>query len=113
MASFSTTDDTWVWSCTWDAALLSDWLQRQRREHPDSKVEVLEAPNGDPPPGVLARLVEELEADEDLGARLLGTRRPALEGGRIWARPIGRPLQRRILKRNPSRARWWRAREGF
>ena len=45
--------------------LLNDWLERQRREHPDSNVEVLELPDEDPPPAVLARLVEELEADED------------------------------------------------
>jgi glycerol-3-phosphate O-acyltransferase len=63
MASFSTTDDALVLasvSSTAERELLSDWLQRQRREHPDSKVAVLELPEGDPPPGVLARLVEEL-----------------------------------------------------
>ena len=68
MASFSTTDDALVLasvSSPAERALLSDWLQRQRREHPDSKVDVLELPDGEPPPGVLARLVEELEADED------------------------------------------------
>jgi glycerol-3-phosphate O-acyltransferase len=61
MASFSTTDDALVLASVSSPAereLLSDWLQQQRREHPESNVAVLELPDGDPPPGVLARLVE-------------------------------------------------------
>ena len=118
MASFSTTDDALVLasvSSPAERALLSDWLQRQRREHPDSKVDVLELPEGDPPPGVLARLVEELEADEDRtvvpvrvfwvpGGLPTRSKVAALISGRDTYRPP-EILQRRILKRDPSRAR--------
>ena len=67
-APFTTTDDALVLasvSSPAEQALLNDWLERQRREHPDSKVEVLLLPDDDPPPAVLAQLVAELEADED------------------------------------------------
>ena len=118
MASFSTTDDALVLasvSSPAERALLSDWLQQQRREHPDSKVDVLELPDGDPPPGVLARLVEELEADEDRtvvpvrvfwvpGGLPTRSKVAALISGRDTYRPP-EMLQRRILKRDPSRAR--------
>ena len=46
MASFSTTDDALVLASVSSPAereLLNDWLQRQRREHPESNVEVLRA----------------------------------------------------------------------
>ncbi len=118
MASFSTTDDALVLASVSSPAereLLSDWLQRQRREHPDSTVEVLELPEGDPPPGVLARLVEELEGDEDRavvpvrvfwmpGGLPTRSKVAALISGRDTYRPP-EILQRRILKRDPSRAR--------
>ena len=118
MASFSTTDDALVLasvSSPAERALLSDWLQRQRRQHPESKVDVLELPEGDPPPGVLARLVEELEADEDRtvvpvrvfwvpGGLPTRSKVVALISGRDTYRPP-EILQRRILKRDPSRAR--------
>ena len=67
-APFTTTDDALVLASVSSPAeqeLLNDWLDRQRREHPDSKVDVLRLPADDPPPAVLAQLVAELDADED------------------------------------------------
>ena len=118
MAPFSTTDDALVLASVGSPAereLLSDWLQQQRREHPEANVAVLELPDGEPPPGVLARLVEELEADEDRSVvpvrvfwmpRGLPTRSKvvALISGRDTYRPP-EVLQKRFLKRDPSRAR--------
>ena len=118
MASFSTADDALVLASVSSPAereLLNHWLQRQRREHPESKVDVLELPDGDPPPGVLAGLVEELEADEDRsvvpvrvfwvpGGLPTRSKVVALISGRDTYRPP-EILQRRILKRDPSRAR--------
>jgi glycerol-3-phosphate O-acyltransferase len=118
MASFSTTDDALVLASVSSRAereLLSDWLQQQRREHPESNVAVLELPDGDPPPGVLARLVQELESDEDRtvvpvrvfwvpGGLPTRSKVVALISGRDTYRPP-EILQRRILKRDPSRAR--------
>ncbi len=118
LASFSTTEDALVLASVSSPAereLLNDWLERQRREHPDSNVEVLELPYDDPPPAVLARLVEELESDEDrsvVPVRVfwvpggLPTRLKvvALLSGRDTYRPP-ELLQRRILKKDPSRAR--------
>jgi len=118
LASFSTTEDALVLASVSSPAereLLNDWLERQRREHPDSNVEVLELPYEDPPPTVLARLVEELESDEDrsvVPVRVfwvpggLPTRLKvvALLSGRDTYRPP-ELLQRRILKKDPSRAR--------
>jgi hypothetical protein len=46
--------------------LLDSWLRRQRREHPDFPVDLLELPAQDgPPAAVVAQLVEKLEKDED------------------------------------------------
>ena len=118
MAPFSTTDDALVLASVSSPAereLLSDWLQQQKREHPEANVAVLELPDGEPPPGVLARLVEELEADEDRSVvpvrvfwmpRGLPTRSKvvALISGRDTYRPP-EILQKRFLKRDPSRAR--------
>lgn len=95
--------------------LLHAWLQQQRREHPEVKVDVLELPEDDPPPGVLARLVEKLGADEDrsvVPVRVfwvpagLPTRLKvmALLSGRDTYRPP-EILQHRILRKDPSRAR--------
>lgn len=118
-ASFTTTDDALVLASVSSAAeleLLNDWLKKQRREHPDSRVEVLQLPAADEPtPGMLARLVEELEADEDrlvVPVRVfwvpggLPTRLKvvALMSGRDTYRPP-EILQRRILRKDPSRAR--------
>ncbi|NOQ61819.1 glycerol-3-phosphate 1-O-acyltransferase [Mycolicibacterium fortuitum] len=118
-ASFSTTDDALVLASVSSPAeleLLNDWLKTQRREHPDSTVEVLQLPATDEPaPGVLARLVEELEADEDrlvVPVRVfwvpagLPTRLKVV--GLISGRDTYRPpeiLQRRILRKDPTRAR--------
>lgn len=118
-ASFSTTDDALVLASVSSPAeleLLNDWLKTQRREHPDSTVEVLQLPATDEPaPGVVARLVEELEADEDrlvVPVRVfwvpagLPTRLKVV--GLISGRDTYRPpeiLQRRILRKDPTRAR--------
>ncbi|OBB03237.1 glycerol-3-phosphate acyltransferase [Mycolicibacterium fortuitum] len=118
-ASFSTTDDALVLASVSSPAeleLLNDWLKTQRREHPDSTVEVLQLPATDEPaPGVVARLVEELEADEDrlvVPVRVfwvpagLPTRLKVV--GWISGRDTYRPpeiLQRRILRKDPTRAR--------
>ncbi|OBG87509.1 glycerol-3-phosphate acyltransferase [Mycobacterium sp. E802] len=117
--SFSTTDDALVLASVSSAAeleLLNDWLKAHRHDHPDSTVEVLQLPATDEPaPGVLARLVEELEADEDrlvVPVRVfwvpggLPTRLKVV--GLISGRDTYRPpemLQRRILRKDPSRAR--------
>jgi glycerol-3-phosphate O-acyltransferase len=118
-APFTTTDDALVLASVSSPAeqeLLNDWLRAQRRDHPDSKVEVLRLPvDDDPPPGVLAQLVELLEADEDrsvVPVRVfwvpggLPTRFKvvALLSGRDTYRPP-EMLQRRILKKDQSRAR--------
>lgn len=118
-ASFSTTDDTLVLAAASSPAevkLLDEWLEAQRRDRPDVKVEVLQLPVDDnPSPSVLAALVEELEADEDrtvVPVRVfwvpagLPTRSKvvALISGRDTYRPP-EVLQRRILKRDRSRAR--------
>ncbi len=118
-ASFSTTDDALVLASVSSPAeleLLNDWLKAHRREHPDSTIEVLQLPAADEPaPGVVARLVEELEADEDrlvVPVRVfwvpggLPTRLKVV--GLISGRETYRPpeiLQRRILHKDPSRAR--------
>ena len=119
MAAFTATDDTLVLASVSSAAeqeLLNDWLQHQRREHPDSNIEVLRLPaNDDPPPGVLARLVELLEADEDRsvvpvrvfwvpGGLPTRSKVVALLSGRDTYCPP-QLLQHRILKRDPARAR--------
>jgi glycerol-3-phosphate O-acyltransferase len=118
-ASFTTTDDALVLAAASSPAeveLLDEWLAAQRRDNPDVDVEVLQLPvDGDPSPGVLAQLVEELEADEDrtvVPVRVfwvpagLPTRSKvvALISGRDTYRPP-EVLQRRILKRDRTRAR--------
>lgn len=118
-ASFSTTDDALVLASVSSPAeleLLNDWLKTHRKEHPDSSIEVLQLPeDGEPSPGVLASLVEELEADQDrlvVPVRVfwvpagLPTRLKLV--GLISGRDTYRPpeiLQRRILRKDPSRAR--------
>jgi glycerol-3-phosphate O-acyltransferase len=117
-APFTTTDDALVLAAASSAAeqkLLDDWLERQRRDHPESNVEVLRLPDDDPPPSVLATLVQELEAHEDrsvVPVRVfwvpggLPTRFKvvALLSGRDTYRPP-EILQGRILRKDPSRAR--------
>jgi glycerol-3-phosphate O-acyltransferase len=118
LASFTTTDDALVLASVSSPAereLLNDWLQRQRREHPDSTVEVLELPDGVPPPGVLAQLVEKLGADDDRsvvpvrvfwvpGGLPTRSKVVALLSGRDTYRPP-QLLQRGMLRKDPSRAR--------
>jgi glycerol-3-phosphate O-acyltransferase len=118
-APFTTTDDALVLASVSTPAeqeLLDDWLDRQRREHPDTHVEVLQLPvDDDPPGGVLAQLVELLEADEDRsvvpvrvfwvpGGLPTRSKVVALLSGRDTYRPP-QILQRRILDKDPSRAR--------
>lgn len=117
-APFTATDDALVLASVSSPAeeeLLNDWLEQQRREHPDSKVDVLRLPHDDPPPAVLAQLVAELEADEDRsvvpvrvfwvpGGLPTRSKVVALLSGRDTYRPP-EIIQRRILRRDPSRAR--------
>lgn len=118
-ATFTPTDDALVLASVSSPAeqeLLDDWLTHQRREHPDTKVEVLRLPHDDdPPPGVLAQLVEKLQADEDRsvvpvrvfwvpGGLPTRSKIVALLSGRDTYRPP-EILQRRILRKDPSRAR--------
>ncbi len=118
VAPFTTTDDALVLASVSSPAeqeLLNDWLDQQRREYPDSKVDVLRLSDDDPPPGVLAQLVAELEADEDRsvvpvrvfwvpGGLPTRSKVVSLLSGRDTYRPP-ELLQRRILRRDPSRAR--------
>ncbi|MGE0218255.1 glycerol-3-phosphate 1-O-acyltransferase, partial [Mycolicibacterium sp.] len=119
IASYSATGDSLVLASVASPAekqLLNDWLHDQRRERPESTIEVLELPaDDDPPPGVLSQLVELLQADADrsvIPVRVfwvpggLPTRSKvvALVSGRDTYRPP-QLLQKRILDRDPSRAR--------
>ena len=118
-ATFSPSGDALVLASVGSPAerdLLDDWLAEQRRRHPEARIEVLQLPDDDdPPPGVMARLVELLEADDDrsvVPVRVfwvpagLPTRSKvvALLSGRDTYRPP-QLLQHRILKKDPSRAR--------
>ena len=119
-ATFSPTGDTLVLAAVGSPAeqqLLDDWLAEQHRERPDARVEVLLLPDhsDDPPAAVMARLVELLSADPDrsvVPVRIfwvpggLPTRSKivSLISGRDTYRPP-ELLQRRILRRDPSRAR--------
>ena len=119
ITAFTAVDDTLVLASVSSPAeeeLLADWLQQQRTAHPESKIEVLKLPaDDDPPPGVLARLVEMLEADDDRsvvpvrvfwvpGGLPTRSKVVALLSGRDTYCPP-KVLQRSILKRDPSRAR--------
>ncbi|MGV0716954.1 glycerol-3-phosphate 1-O-acyltransferase [Mycolicibacterium sp. XJ662] len=116
---FTPTDDALVLASVSSPAeqeLLDDWLAQQRREHPDTNVEVLRLPHSDdPPPGVLAQLVEKLQAHEDRsvvpvrvfwvpGGLPTRSKIVALLSGRDTYRPP-EIIQRRILRKDPSRAR--------
>ncbi len=95
--------------------LLNRWLDEQRAENPQARIEVLQLPGDEPPPGVIARLVEELESGEDrsvVPVRVfwvpggLPTRVKVV--GLLSGRETYRPpemLQKRILRKDPSRAR--------
>jgi glycerol-3-phosphate O-acyltransferase len=118
LADFSTTDDALVLASVSSKAeygLLDDWLHAQRRAHPDTKVEVLRLPHGDPPPQLIDELVAQLGAGEDrtvVPVRVfwvpggLPTRVKLV--GLISGRDTYRPpeiLQGAILRKDPSRAR--------
>jgi len=99
-----------------EAQMLDDWLARQRREHPGARIEVLQLPSDDdPPPPVLARLVELLEVDEDRsvvpvrvfwipGGLPTRSKVVAFLSGRDTYRPP-KLLQSGILRKDASRAR--------
>jgi glycerol-3-phosphate O-acyltransferase len=118
LASFTATDDALVLASVSSPAereLLNNWLQQQRRDHPETKVEVLELPSEDPPPGVVAQLVELLSSDEDRsvvpvrvfwvpGGLPTRVKLVGLLSGRDTYRPPA-ILQHRILRKDASRAR--------
>ena len=118
LADFSTTDDALVLASVSSKAefeLLNDWLHAQRRAHPDTKVEVLQLPAGDPPPRWWP------SSSRSSGPVRIGwwfrfgcsgfpgglpTRVKVV--GLISGRDTYRPpelLQRSILRKDPSRAR--------
>jgi len=118
LTDFSTTDDALVLASVSSKAefgLLNDWLQRQRRAHPDTKVEVLRLPPADPTAELVSELVDQLGAGEDrtvVPVRVFwvpgGLPTRAKLAGLIAGRETYRPpemLQRAILKKNPTRAR--------
>jgi glycerol-3-phosphate O-acyltransferase len=117
--SFIPTDDALVLASVGSPAetrMLDEWLARQRREHPDARIEVLQLPGDeDPPPPVVARLVELLEVDEDrsvVPVRVfwipggLPTRSKVVSflSGRDTYRPP-KLLQSSILRKDAQRAR--------
>lgn len=119
IAAYTAVGDTLVLTAVSSPAeetLLNDWLEAQRRAHPESTIEVLKLPaDDDPPPATLARLVELLKADEDRsvvpvrvfwipGGLPTRSKVVALISGRDKYRPP-KVLQHSILKRDPSRAR--------
>jgi glycerol-3-phosphate O-acyltransferase len=98
-----------------EAKMLDDWLARQRREHPSARIEVLQLPSDEPPPPVVARLVELLEIDEERsvvpvrvfwipGGLPTRSKVVAFLSGRDTYRPP-KLLQRGILSKDASRAR--------
>ncbi|WP_099021730.1 glycerol-3-phosphate 1-O-acyltransferase [Mycolicibacterium palauense] len=116
---FDTSDDALVLASVSSPAeldLLNAWLSRQRREHPEGRIEVLQLPvdGQEPPPGVVAQLVEGLAAGDDrnvVPVRVfwvpagLPTRVKVV--GLLSGRDTYRPpelIQRRILRRDPTRA---------
>ncbi len=117
--TFTTTDDTLVLaavSSSTEEELLTDWLHRQRTRHPDTKIDVLRLPARDEPPADLARLVEQLELDEDRSILPVQVFWLPPPGGSTWSRLAGllpgrdpyhpsEREQRRILRDSPRRAR--------
>ena len=119
LTSFNPTDDALVLASVSSPAereMLDRWLAEQRQRHPDARIEVLQLPaDDDPPPAVLARLVELLESDEDRsvvpvrvfwvpGGLPTRSKVVSLISGRDTYRPP-ELLQRSILRKDPSRAR--------
>jgi len=118
LADFSTTDDALVLasvSSKAEAGLLNDWLQAQRRAHPDTAVEVLRLPHNDPSPQLVDELGGELNGAEDrtvVPVRVFwvpgGLPTRVKLAGLVAGRETYRPpelLQRAILRKDPSRAR--------
>ncbi len=118
LTDFSTTDDALVLASVSSKAesdLLNDWLQAQRRAHPDTTVEVMRLPHSDPSPQLVDELADKLNAADDrtvVPVRVfwvpggLPTRVKVV--GLLSGRDTYRPpdlLQRAILKKDPSRAR--------
>ncbi len=118
LTDFSTTDDALVLASVSSQAesdLLDDWLQSQRRAHPDTKVEVMRLPHSDASPEVVNELADKLGAAGDRtvvpvrvfwvpGGLPTRVKVVGLISGRDTYRPPER-LQRAILKKDPSRAR--------
>ncbi|UXA16493.1 glycerol-3-phosphate 1-O-acyltransferase [Mycobacterium sp. SMC-4] len=119
ITAFTATDDTLVLASVSSPAeerLLADWLAQQRREHPDATIEVLRLPDhDDPPAGIVAQLVEHLQAEQDRsvvpvrvfwvpGGLPTRSKVVALLSGRDTYCPP-QMLQAGILRRDPSRAR--------
>ena len=117
--TFTTTDDTLVLasaSSPGESELLAAWLDQQRAQHPETRLEVLPLPARNAPPAALAQLVEQLESDEDrsiVPVRVFWmpradasalSRVAALLPGRNPYHPSERQ-QRHILRADPSRAR--------
>ncbi len=118
LTDFSTTDDALVLASVSSKAesdLLNDWLQAQRRAHPDTSVEVLRIPDSDSSPQLVNELAEKLSATEDrtvVPVRVFwvpgGLPTRVKLAGLISGRETYRPpavLQKAILKKDPSRAR--------
>ena len=118
LLSLTSADDALILASVGSPAeleLLNDWVQQQRRRHPGTRVEVLPLPSDDPPPGAISQLVAELEASEDrsvVPVRVFwvpgGLPTRSKIAGLLSGRDTYRPpelLQRRILRRDPSRAR--------
>ena len=118
LADFSTTDDALVLASVSSKAesdLLNDWLKAQRSAHPDTKVEVMRLPHGDPTPQLVNELAGKLNATDDrtvVPVRVFwvpgGLPTRVKLAGLISGRDTYRPpemLQRAILKKDPSRAR--------
>ena len=96
--------------------LLNDWVSRQRRDHPEADIEVLQLPGEDDPPAGWLPAGRSLEAGgEDRsvvpvrvfwvpGGLPTRSKVVGLLSGRDTYRPPER-IQRRILRRDPARAR--------
>jgi glycerol-3-phosphate O-acyltransferase len=118
LAPFTTTGDALVLAVVTsptEAALLDDWVSRQRR-HYGAEIDVFTMPSGPSPADVLADLAETLKADEDrsvIPVRVFWMPGPGLRNrskllGLLAGRDPYRPTearQRRILRKESTRAR--------
>jgi glycerol-3-phosphate O-acyltransferase len=118
LAPFTTSGDALVLASVSSSAeveLLDEWLQRQCLENPEFHVTMLQLLKGDPPPGALSRLLEQLEVSSDrsvVPVRVFwvpdsktsnSSKLAGLLAGRDPYRPSER-RQRRILRDDRSRA---------